>query len=380
MKKALIMYALLLLYIFVNAVVIDSSSIPFYNEIVNPVIWIVICTVAVMLSRDTTLRVKDENNKTQSLIIILIIYIIIYFLLGLLFGFQKTPYSKDIFSILKNIWSFGGIIFFQEIVRASMIKLEKKKYINFIMIVILFVGVNLSFNNFSENFSSVKDTFIYSATTLIPLIVTSGVLTYLSYIGGARLPIIYRLFVALPEFIIPIMPNLDWFVTAVIGVTLPLAVFVYLNYVHINKQERLSRRARKKYSPVVYIPVFVFIALVAGFVIGIFKYQPVAVLSGSMSPTFNRGDAVVIQKLTKAEKNELKEGDIIQFTSGSKFVVHRIVKIGNDEYGNKTFTTKGDHNNGNDTYPVGIDQVVGKVSFVIPYIGYPSVWLSGMVS
>ena len=380
MKKALIMYALLLLYIFVNAVVIDSSSIPFYNEIVNPVIWIVICTVAVMLSRDTTLRVKDENNKTQSLIIILIIYIIIYFLLGLLFGFQKTPYSKDIFSILKNIWSFGGIIFFQEIVRASMIKLEKKKYINFIMIVILFVGVNLSFNNFSENFSSVKDTFIYSATTLIPLIVTSGVLTYLSYIGGARLPIIYRLFVALLEFIVPIMPNLDWFVTAVIGVTLPLAVFVYLNYVHINKQERLSRRARKKYSPVVYIPVFVFIALVAGFVIGIFKYQPVAVLSGSMSPTFNRGDAVVIQKLTKAEKNELKEGDIIQFTSGSKFVVHRIVKIGNDEYGNKTFTTKGDHNNGNDTYPVGIDQVVGKVSFVIPYIGYPSVWLSGAIS
>lgn len=374
------MYALLLLYIFVNAVLIDSSAIPFYNEIVNPVIWIIICTVAVMLSRDTTLRVKDENNKTQSLVIILIIYIIIYFLLGLLFGFQKTPYSKDIFSILKNIWSFGGIIFFQEIIRASMIKLEKKKYINFIMIAILFVGVNLSFNNFGENFSSVKDTFIYLATTLIPLIVTSGVLTYLSYIGGARLPIIYRLFVTLPEFIVPIMPNLDWFVTAVIGITLPLAVFVYLNYVHINKQERLSRRARKKYSPVVYIPVFVFIALVAGFVIGVFKYQPVAVLSGSMSPTFNRGDAVVIQKLTKAEKNELKEGDIIQFTSGSKFVVHRIVEIGNDEYGNKTFTTKGDHNNGNDTYPVGIDQVVGKVSFVIPYIGYPSVWLSGMVS
>ena len=184
MKKALIMYALLLLYIFVNAVVIDSSSIPFYNEIVNPVIWIVICTVAVMLSRDTTLRVKDENNKTQSLIIILIIYIIIYFLLGLLFGFQKTPYSKDIFSILKNIWSFGGIIFFQEIVRASMIKLEKKKYINFIMIVILFVGVNLSFNNFSENFSSVKDTFICDkwGTNLFIIYWWSTITNYISIV------------------------------------------------------------------------------------------------------------------------------------------------------------------------------------------------------
>lgn len=380
MKKVSIIYALLLLYIFVNAVLINSADIPLYNEIVNPIMWIIICTVAVMLSKDTTLRIKDENNKTQSLVIILIIYIIIYFLLGLLFGFQKTPYSKDLFSILKNIWSFGGIIFFQEIIRASMIRLEKKKYINFIIIVILLAAVNLSYNNFGDHFTDVKEIFIYSVTTIIPLIVSSGVLTYLAYIGGARLPIIYRLFVTLPEFIVPIMPSFDWFVTAVIGVTLPLAVFVYLNYVHVNKKERLSRRDRKKYSPVVYIPVFIFIALVAGFVIGVFKYQPVAVLSGSMSPTFNRGDAVVIQKLTKAEKNELKKGDIIQFTSGSKYVVHRIVEIGNDEYGNKTFTTKGDHNNGNDAFAVGIDQVVGKVSFVIPYIGYPSVWLSGMVS
>lgn len=380
MKKVLILYALLIGFLLLNIFVLTPAGLPLYNEVIMPLSWIVLCAVAVLLGKDFTLRVKDENNKTQSLIIGLIIYIIIYFLLGLVFGFQKTPYSKEIFSILKNLWSFGGIIFFQELIRNSMIKIEKHKKLNFICIAILFGFLSLSYSNFTGHFETAKETFLYTATTLIPTFVTSGVLTYLSYIGGARLPIIYRLFVTIPEFIVPIVPNFDWFVTALVGISLPLAIFVYLNYIHINKQERLSRRDRKKNSPLIYVPVFAFIAVVAGFVIGLFKYQPIAVVSGSMSPTFNRGDAVVVKKLTNAEKDELKKNDVIQFVSGTKYVVHRIVDITNDEKGNKKFITKGDHNNARDLDPVGIEQVVGKVTFIVPYIGYPSVWLSGVVS
>ncbi len=380
MKKIVLLYLLLILYIIVNATVIVPAGIPLYNEVINPLMWIIMCGIAVFLSRDDSIRIKDENNKTQSLVIIMIIYIILYFLLGLIFGFQRSPYSKDVLNILLNVWSFGGIIFFQEFIRASMVKMEKKKILNFILITILFTLANISFNNFADHFSNVKEIFIYTVTTLIPLVVTNGVLTYLVYIGGAKLSIIYRMFVTLPEFIVPILPNLDWFATAIIGITLPLAVFVYLNYIHVKKTERFSRREKKKYSPVTYIPIFAFIAIVAAFVMGLFKYQPIAVLSGSMSPTFDRGDAVVIKKLTEGEKNQLKKGDVIQFTSGTKYVVHRIVEIDSDEYGNRIFVTKGDHNNGVDVDPVGYDQIVGKVSFVVKYIGYPSVWLSGVVS
>ncbi len=380
MKKLIILYSLLTIYLLLNIFVIAPANPSFYNELINPLIWIGICAVAIFLSRGNSLRIKDENNKTQSLIIGLIVYIIIYFLLGLIFGYQKTPYSKDILSILKNLWSFGGIIFFQEIIRNALITLEKKKKWNFILITILFMIASISFSNFGEHFITVKETFIYSASILVPALVMSGVLTYLSYIGGAKLPIIYRLFVIIPEFIVPIIPNLDWFVISIIGITMPLSIFVYLNYVHVNKEERLSKRARKKYSPVHYVPIFVFIAVVAAFVIGVFKYQPIAVLSGSMSPTFNRGDAVIVNKLTDTEKRELKANDIIQFTSGSKFVIHRIIEITNDKNGNEAFITKGDHNNSNDLDPVSINSVIGKVSFTVPYIGYPSVWLSGMTS
>ena len=380
MKNNLIIYGLLIIYFVLNVFVITPLNLEYYNEIIHPFMWIVICSVAVFLSINTSIRVKGEKDKTQSLFIALIIYIIIYFLLGLIFGFEKTPYAKDLFNIIKNIWSFGSIIFFQEFIREALIKNEKKKIWNFILMTIIFMLINLNYNNIESHFTDLKEIFIYTSTILIPAILESAICTYLVYIGGAKFSIIYRLFVTLPSFIVPIIPNLDWFGTAIVGVTLPLAIYIYLNYVHVNRSERLSKRERRSYNPVVYVPVFIFIGLLAGFVMGLFKYQPIAVLSGSMSPTFNRGDAVVVNKLTTREKGELKKGDIIQYVSGTKYVVHRIVDITNDERGNKLFITKGDHNNTVDADKVALENVKGKVSFVIPLIGYPSVWLSGAIS
>ena len=380
MKKNLIIYSLLIIYLVLNVFVVIPLSLNYYNEIFHPLMWIIICGVAIYLSKDSGLRVKGEKDKTQSLIIALIIYIIVYFLLGLIFGFEKTPYSKDLFSILKNIWSFGGLIFFQEFIREALVKNNKKKKLNFIFMTILFMLINLNYSNIGSHFKDLKELFIYSSTTLIPAILESAIATYLVYIGGAKFSIIYRLFVTIPPFIVPIIPNLDWFASAIVGVTLPLAIYIYMNYVHVNRSERLSKRERRSYNPVVYVPVFAFIALLAGFVMGLFKYQPIAVLSGSMSPTFNRGDAVVVNKLNTKEKGELKKGDIIQFESRTKYVVHRIVEVTNDNYGNKQFITKGDHNNTIDEGKVALEDVKGKVSFVIPLIGYPSVWLSGAIS
>ena len=102
MKKNLILYALLIIYLLLNLIL--SAKVSFYNEVINPLLWMIICGVAIYLGKDTSARVKDDVNKTQSLIIVLIIYIIFYFLLGLVFGYQKTPYAKDIFSIIKNLF------------------------------------------------------------------------------------------------------------------------------------------------------------------------------------------------------------------------------------------------------------------------------------
>lgn len=382
MKKNLIIYGILALYLLFNIFVIipNRSEMNLYNELINPLMWIVMCVVAIFLGKDSGLRVRSGVNKTQSLLIVLIIYIILYFLSGLIFGFERTPYSKDILSVLLNLWSFGSIIILQEYVRLQLVKNENKKMYSLILTTLVFFVLNLNYSNFLDNFTDFKTIFIYVSSVLLPAIAESAILTYLVYTSGVKASIIYRLFVTIPPFLIPIVPSLDWFVTAVVGVVLPLAVYIYINYVNVVKNERLSRGERKRYSPVVYIPVFALIAVFAAFVMGLFKYQPVAVLSGSMSPTFNRGDAVIINKLSKQEKNELKKGDIIQFISGTRYVVHRIYKVTNDEYGNKAFITKGDHNNAPDSDQVSLDNVIGKVSFSVPLIGYPSVWLTGVIS
>ena len=375
----LIIYSLLIFYLIIDTFFLVPAGLSFYNYLL-PFIWGGILAISYFFSRDSSMRIKGEKDKEQSMLIAMIIYIIIYFLSGLIFGFERTPYSKDIVSIIKNIWSFGSVVVFQEIVRQGLIRNNKKSVVNFVCLTIVFALLDINISSVGSQFTDVQTGFIYISTIIIPAVVTSAVMTYLIYIGGCKLSIIYRLFILLPPFVVPIVPSYDWFATALMGITVPLGVYVYLNYVHVNKTERLSKRERRKYNPVVYVPVFGLIGVLACFVVGVFKYQPIAVLSGSMSPTFNRGDAVVIEKLNTYEKNELKKGDIIQFVSGTKYVVHRIKEITNDEYGNKVFVTKGDHNNAIDFDMVHLENVKGKVAFIIPYIGFPSVWLSGAIS
>ncbi len=86
------------------------------------------------------------------------------------------------------------------------------------------------------------------------------------------------------------------------------------------------------------------------------------VLSGSMSPAINAGDAILISGINP---EEIKEQDIITFREGETFTTHRVVEIVNN-----TFRTKGDANEDTDTKAIKTDQIVGKLVFTIPYLGY----------
>ena len=78
MKKNFIIYGILILYFILNGFVLPSLNLNYYNEFINPLMWIVCCGVAVLLSNDSSLRVKGKQDKIQSLLIVLILYIIFY--------------------------------------------------------------------------------------------------------------------------------------------------------------------------------------------------------------------------------------------------------------------------------------------------------------
>lgn len=88
----------------------------------------------------------------------------------------------------------------------------------------------------------------------------------------------------------------------------------------------------------------------------VFGYSPVIVLSGSMSPAFETGDMIIIQK---TDPYTLKVNDVICYMEEESAVTHRIMEV-QQEDGRVFYITQGDANNTEDATPVMPEQIQGK--------------------
>lgn len=104
---------------------------------------------------------------------------------------------------------------------------------------------------------------------------------------------------------------------------------------------------------------------------GFLGYKPFIVLSGSMLPTIESGDLVIVKETDTAV---LKEGDVIAFREGNAVITHRIVKVA-EENGQKRFTTKGDNNNSDDPVTVSEGSVQGLYLYSIPMLGSAALFI-----
>ena len=99
---------------------------------------------------------------------------------------------------------------------------------------------------------------------------------------------------------------------------------------------------------------------------------PLTVLSGSMTPTFQPGDLIVVRP-TPVEY--LNIGDVVTFQPESgvaTFITHRIVGITHDETGAVlNIQTQGDANNAADA-PLQPAQIMGRVWYSVPMVGHVS--------
>jgi signal peptidase len=128
----------------------------------------------------------------------------------------------------------------------------------------------------------------------------------------------------------------------------------------------------KKLFKIVYYLFFVFVASVV--VLLLLSLFPLSkgpkffvVQSGSMEPTIKTGSVVIVKSA-----EDYKPSDIITFGVSSKIktpTTHRIVEK-KENQGNISYVTKGDANNGPDMREVTKSDIIGKVLFNIPYLGY----------
>lgn len=128
----------------------------------------------------------------------------------------------------------------------------------------------------------------------------------------------------------------------------------YNLYDNYHKQSKI-----KKFMSLAINSIFIafLLTIIVALLIG---FRPVQINGGSMLPTLDYGDVIIIYK---APKSDFKVGDILTYKFGENggYVTHRIIDI--DENGD--FWTQGDNpNNSADGYPISYNYETGKAVVV----------------
>lgn len=370
-------YITLLFISIIVPVFILNVTNKIYSLVISPICWGILGFISIFAYKKKE-RESTKKNIIKSVIIVTFIYMIIYYSIGLFIGYLKSPYSHSISNIIKNTISILFIIIVQENLRNVFVDNANKNIIKFAFITLLFLIINIEWNNFFNNFKDNESIIKYLSTYIIPKLVESMLCTYLVYKDGALASLSYRLVINIFLIFVPVVPDLNWFLSSMISIIVPYFIFIYINYEGSKEAERISKNIKKRQKPISLIITIIILSIIVSFFSGIFKYKPIAIVSNSMIPVFSRGDSVVIKKVNAQDIKSLEIGDIIQYRSENKYVVHRIVEKIEGKKDN-TYITKGDNNKNVDSKAVSSDKIVGIVCFSVPFIGYPAVYLSELL-
>lgn len=263
-----------------------------------------------------------------------------------------------------------------EFLRYVLISKCSKSRILIVITCILCTFIDVKFISYAYDLSTLIGVIKMGYMSFIPLLAKNIFLTYLCYRFGYVPNYIYCLFMGIPTYMIPIVPDLGDYFTTVIDFLFPM-MLLYLVYREFNKKKKEIKRNDKTQRLGIVI-VGVFISTIIILTSGVFKYYVLAIGSDSMAKAINKGDVVLVEKVKPSDMYSLKSGEVLVYKHNDVTIVHRIVKAFS-ENGNYYFITKGDNNNSNDNFTISQDMVVGRAIFRIPYVGTPTVWLNEKV-
>lgn len=372
--KYLEIYIILSIYVFIELFLYKIIPREF-SLLINPIFLLFTSIYLFIKTNNNHGRFIKNNEYIKKMLIVILIYIIIYIYMGFIFGFVKSPYSHNIITILKNIWQFIIPIVLIEYIRSSIVNSNNKNKLFIIIITLILFLIEINISNILNNLQDREEGFKYLSSVFIPLFAYNILYTYLSLKGSYKLVLIYRIIYELMFLISPVYPNLDWFATGIMDILMPTIIYIVFKYDFEKRNRNLNRIRLKKQRPIVYIPLIILIITFAAFMLGLFKYEPVAIVSNSMNPVFYRGDVVILRKVDKKILKNMENYTIIVYRIDNQQIVHRVVDI-IEKDNKKYFKTKGDANNTEDLELVSEEQVVGIYQFSLKYIGYPSVWLN----
>ena len=302
-----------------------------------------------------------------------VIYLGIFYLMGLYFGYYKSPTPFGLRTIYNFILPFTAIVISSEILRKRLIvqKGKASRIITFIAMVlidlIIYTGV--------YDLRRLDDMLAAIGFILFASIACNLLYNYMTIRFGPKSIIVFRLMTILYAYFIPYIPNIYIFFRSFLRIVYPYIIYLVLEYTYGKTNYATAYSDRKKniiYTTILCIVMTLLIALISCK----FRFGIIVVGSGSMTGSLDKGDAVIFEQY-KGEP--IKTGTIIIYQNEDIQTVHRVVSVENVN-GEYRYYTKGDMNPDKDPGYRLKDDMVGVVKFKIPYIGYPTLWLRDIFS
>jgi len=375
---AIILVSLGVVYLLINLALPRLFSGFTTAYIIGPLLWCLVITVTLLISRYWA---GEKLQFTKSLLWIGLLLgtfqVSAFVITGLFFGFGRSPYSFTPTGIILNLTYVGSALVGMELSRAYLIKTFSKTYetIALVVIAILFTTISISLVRLTGIESS-PSTNPFFGSTVIPLLAQNFLACILALTGGPVAAIAYVGVLEAFKWFCPIMPDPPWIITAVVGtITVIIGMIVVQSIAKAEHIEEPKQTKQGLLPRLEWVGVAIISAAMIWASFGLSGFHPTLVAGRSMEPAIDLGDIVIVNEIST---NTIHEGDIIQFKDDHDTIIHRVLEVRPDK-GSRIFITKGDSNKTPDSRPVYPDQIMGKVTYTIPKIGWASIGIKNML-
>ncbi len=340
-----------------------------FTYLIEPLLWCsVIFTVLCFPKTRPVRKIRENNYLVWITGVCAMVYVMSIMICGLAYGFGKSPFDHSLFGVALNAFKMFSVLIASELVRDYIVngngRNAKFAECVFAALFIYILSFNpVQFRNIETNLQIIQ----FVSVDLLAKLCGSFFATYLVYIGGPTLSILYLGIHDGFFWFCPILPNLSWIAQAFIETLLPVFSLILIRHSYGKKTRFRPSQMKDSENPLGWIAVSTVSILMIWFSIGVFPVRPYAIVTGSMMPEIYPGDIVLV----KRDINDLQTGEIIQYKSGDIYIFHRITEIIEDEQAT-SYITKGDNNPFEDPKPVNISDIKGRVIYTVPKIGYPA--------
>lgn len=374
-RNIIVILLLLSIYIIENSPISKFIDNYTFTYRIKPLLWI---SISIIVWQIRHIRPKGKLRYRGLLkfwaFYFGIIYVIITVLAGLIDGLGKSPYNHTPKGILINIIFVGSALLGRELIRSYLVNsfVMRENYSIFMLISLLMTLTNFSINKYSDIYS-IKVLVQFLAEFFIPEFSHNLFASYLVHLGGPFISLIYLSVIQGFHWFSPILPDLKWITSAIVGIMCPTFFLMSMQLIYLNETRQIKKREQDDENPIGWILTSIISIGIIWFAIGVFPIYPSVIATGSMEPLINPGDVILVKKITDMEGvYNLKADEIIQFKRDNILISHRIIELVFDDEQGLLFRTKGDNNTSEDIDLVKPQDLKGTIVYTVPKVGWPT--------